>query len=63
MRRRREKGHTGRIYKGFRDQQTGIHKHNGKRWFFIDYVVKIADYLGMQVVLKGENEYVIKEED
>lgn len=31
--------------------------------FFIDDVVKIADYLRMQVVLKGENEYVIKKED
>ncbi len=31
--------------------------------FFIDDVVKIADYLGMQVVLKGENEYVIEKED
>ena len=31
--------------------------------FFIDDVVKIADYLGMQVVLKGENEYIIKKED
>ena len=31
--------------------------------FFIDDVVKIADYLGMQVVLKGESEYVIEKED
>jgi len=31
--------------------------------FFINDVVKIANYLGMQVVLKGENEYVIKKED
>ena len=31
--------------------------------FFIDDVVKIADYLGMQVVLKGSNEYVIEKED
>lgn len=31
--------------------------------FFIDDVVKIANYLGMQVVLKGENEYVIEKED
>lgn len=31
--------------------------------FFIDDVVKIADYLGMQVVLKGSNEYIIKKED
>lgn len=31
--------------------------------FFIDDVVKIADYLRMQVVLKGENEYIIKKED
>lgn len=27
--------------------------------FFIDDVVKIADYLGMKVVLKGEKEYII----
>ena len=31
--------------------------------FFIDDVVKIANYLGMQVVLKGSNEYVIEKED
>lgn len=31
--------------------------------FFIDDVVKIADYLGMKVVLKGSNEYVIEKED
>lgn len=31
--------------------------------FFIDDVVKIANYLGMQVVLKGENEYIIEKED
>ena len=31
--------------------------------FFIDDVVKIATYLGMQVVLKGSNEYVIEKED
>lgn len=31
--------------------------------FFIDDVVKIANYLGMQVILKGENEYVIEKED
>lgn len=31
--------------------------------FFIDDVVKIADYLGMQVVLKGENEYIVEKED
>lgn len=31
--------------------------------FFIEDVVKIADYLGMEVILKGENEYVIKKED
>ncbi len=31
--------------------------------FFIDDVVKIANYLGMQVILKGSNEYVIKKED
>ena len=31
--------------------------------FFIDDVVKIADYLGMQVILKGSNEYVIEKED
>lgn len=31
--------------------------------FFIDDVVKIADYLGMQVILKGESEYVIEKED
>ena len=31
--------------------------------FFIDDVVNIANYLGMQVVLKGSNEYVIKKED
>lgn len=28
--------------------------------FFIDDVVKIADYLGYKVILKGENEYEIK---
>ena len=27
--------------------------------FFIDDVVKIANYLGMQVILKGSNEYII----
>ena len=31
--------------------------------FFIEDVVKIADYPGMQVVLKGSNEYVIEKED
>ncbi len=31
--------------------------------FFIDDVVKIADYLGMKVILKGTNEYVIEKED
>ncbi|MCR2051239.1 helix-turn-helix domain containing protein [Acetatifactor muris] len=31
--------------------------------FFIDDVVKIANYLGMQVILKGSNEYVIEKED
>lgn len=31
--------------------------------FFIDDVVKLADYLGMKVVLKGSNEYVIEKED
>lgn len=31
--------------------------------FFIDDVVKIADYLGMKVVLKGSNEYIIEKED
>lgn len=31
--------------------------------FTVDDLVKIADYLGMQVVLKGKNEYVIKKED
>lgn len=31
--------------------------------FFIDDVVKVANYLGMQVILKGENEYVIEKED
>ena len=31
--------------------------------FFIDDVVKIANYLGMQVILKGLNEYVIEKED
>lgn len=31
--------------------------------FFIDDVVKIANYLGMQVVLKGESEYIIEKED
>jgi len=31
--------------------------------FFIDDVVKIADYLGMKVVLKGSNEYVLEKED
>lgn len=31
--------------------------------FFIDDVVKIANYLGMQVVLKGKSEYVIEKED
>lgn len=31
--------------------------------FFIDDVVKIANYLGMQVILKGSSEYVIKKED
>ena len=30
--------------------------------FFIDDVVKIADYLGMKVILKGTNEYVIEKE-
>lgn len=28
--------------------------------FTVDDLVKIADYLGMQVVLKGEKEYIIK---
>lgn len=28
--------------------------------FFVDDVVKIADYLGYKVILKGENEYEIK---
>lgn len=27
--------------------------------FFIDDVVKIADYLGIKVILKGEKEYII----
>ena len=31
--------------------------------FTVDDLVKIADYLGMQVVLKGEKEYIIKKED
>lgn len=31
--------------------------------FFIDDVVRIANYLGMKVILKGVNEYVINEED
>lgn len=31
--------------------------------FTVDDLVKIANYLGMQVVLKGKNEYVIKKED
>lgn len=31
--------------------------------FFIDDVIKIADYLNMKVVLKGTNEYVIEKED
>lgn len=31
--------------------------------FFIDDVVKIADYLNMKVVLKGEKEYIIEKED
>lgn len=30
--------------------------------FFIDDVVKIADYLGMKVILKGEKDYIIKRE-
>lgn len=30
--------------------------------FFIDDVVKIADYLGMKVIMKGEKEYVIQRE-
>lgn len=28
--------------------------------FTVADVVKIADYLGMQLILKGENEYIIK---
>lgn len=31
--------------------------------FFIDDVVKIADYLGMKVILRGTNEYIIEKED
>lgn len=31
--------------------------------FFIDDVVKIANYLEMKVILKGINEYEINEED
>ena len=31
--------------------------------FFIDDIVKIADYLGMKVIIKGKNEYVLKKED
>lgn len=31
--------------------------------FFIEDVVKIADHLGMKVILKGKNEYVIERED
>ena len=28
--------------------------------FTVSDVVKISDYLGMQLILKGENEYIIK---
>ncbi|MGN9196522.1 helix-turn-helix domain-containing protein [Blautia massiliensis (ex Liu et al. 2021)] len=28
--------------------------------FTVADVVKIADYLGMQLILKGENDYIIK---
>jgi len=31
--------------------------------FTIDDVVTIADYLGMKVILKGTNEYIIEKED
>lgn len=31
--------------------------------FFIDDVVKIANYLNMKVTLKGKNEYIIEKED
>lgn len=31
--------------------------------FFIDDVVKIADHLGMKIILKGDKEYVLKKED
>ncbi len=31
--------------------------------FTVNDTVKIADYLGMKVVLKGEREYVIEKED
>ncbi|MDE7423959.1 MAG: helix-turn-helix domain-containing protein [Lachnospiraceae bacterium] len=31
--------------------------------FTVDDLVKIANYLNMQVILKGEKEYVIKKED
>lgn len=35
----------------------------GRDTFTVEDLVKIADYLGMQVILKGKNEYVIKKED
>lgn len=31
--------------------------------FTVNDLVKIANYLGMQVVLKGKNEYVLEKED
>lgn len=31
--------------------------------FTVDDLVKIANYLKMQVILKGEKEYVIQKED
>lgn len=31
--------------------------------FTVNDLVKIADYLGMQVILKGKNEYILKKED
>lgn len=31
--------------------------------FTVEDLVKIADYLGMKVILKGSNEYVIGKED
>lgn len=31
--------------------------------FTLEDVVKIADYLGMKVIMKGEKEYVIQRED